>query len=843
MHGPKLASVGALCALRVESYAMMRRIASSLLCALRFAMTSDRHTTSFLLSASYAVFFLSGVAALVYQISWTRQIGLSFGHTAQAAAVVLTTYFAGNAVGYLLGARWTSSVPPLIGYAAAELTVALWAMAIPTLLAWSETYWIADALSDPSSARQATARGVFSFLLLLPATTALGVTLPMMAEFVAAQTGRGAGRPAYFDRVSTAYALNTAGALVGVLAATFFLLVSVGVRTSGYLAAAASLLCAAAALALHWTRRVEQVGVPNAATPAFSQALMPRSLCLALAMLSGFGTLALEVLYTRLFSLVFHNSTYTFGSVVAVFLASLALGAALSGFVTRRFRPEILVGSVISAGAFAILVSVIIFIGITDLDYFTFGQTFAQYLGGALALVTIVVAPPVTLLGMVLPLIWKAVDVDRRVGSVVGSLTAANTLAAAAGALAAGFVLLPWCGLWTSFVVIAASFSMSGSLLLLMHKRAAAGSLGAALFVALAGAAFFVSSAGERAQTHDGETLVRRWNSTYGWIDLVRQTETGSFRVRQNLHYRFGRTGPNPREFRQSHLPLLLHEKPQDVLFLGLGTGLTAGGAIPHDEVKRIEVVELIPEAVEAARALAEHNFGVVEHPKVEVRVDDARHFLLMSDRKYDVIVSDLFVPWESETGYLYTVEHYRTAQRRLSPGGLYCQWLPLYQLGAREFEMIANSFASVFPVTTVWWGDMDSSRPIVALVGTDRPIELDSERLQERLVALRGMTGTLDESLRTSDGFFDAYAGRWKLRENAPLNTDEHPRVEFLTPISNRDHDMISGSALVAYYDRVLSRLPWEGGSLNRPDDWIADNPEQRRARQRFVISGALSE
>ena len=268
----------------------------------------------------------------------------------------------------------------------------------------------------------------------------------------------------------------------------------------------------------------------------------------------------------------------------------------------------------------------------------------------------------------------------------------------------------------------------------------------------------------------------------------MRSEKTGSFKVRQNLHYRFGRTGDSTRECRQAHIPLLLHRRPRDVLFMGLGTGLTAGGAIPHSEVKNIVAVELIPEVVEAARLLADHNYGIVHLPRVDVRIDDARHYLFATDRRFDVIVSDLFVPWESESGYLYTVEHYRVARQRLKPGGLFCKWLPLYQVGAREFELIANSFANVCPVTTIWWGEseMDAAKPVVALVGSDAPIEIDAGRLEARLATLRRSARSSDENLRTVGRFWNNFQGDWTPGDSSCLNTYEHPRVEFLTPVSN---------------------------------------------------------
>ena len=781
----------------------------------------------------YSAFFLSGAAALVYQISWSRQIGLTFGHTIHAAALTLSAFFAGSAIGYLLGSKFSGRVSPLLGYGVAELVAAGWACAIPALLGWTES---AAFVGHAELGRQTTARGMYSFVLLLPATTALGFTLPMMADALSSGRHGGLSDPTSMRRVSLAYSLNTAGALAAAIGTTFFLLVSIGVSASSYLAAGLSAFSALTALVLYvvqWTPEIRPASRQQT-DPHFCTA--SSWVWIALAALSGFGTLALEVLYTRMFSLVFHNSTYTFGSVVAAFLAALAAGAALAAFLQSRYRVEDLLAAATGLGGGAIISSTLAFVWLTDLDYFRFGDTFAQYLAGASALTCVVVAPPIILLGMTLPLLWKAAGGERSAGAAVGRLTAANTVAAASGALAASFLLLPGLGLWLSFVLVAAAFSACGMAFCFFLKRPVWGLAGGGAFIGLAASALLATAQADVRLSKD-ERLVRRWNSAYGWIDLVREEATDSFRVRQNLHYRFGRTGSNPREFKLAHIPLLLHERPEETLFLGLGTGLTAGGAIPHEDVKSVVAVELIPEVVEAAAALAEHNNGVTSHAKADICVDDARHYLLTTNRRFDVIVADLFVPWESETGYLYTVEHYRIGRERLKPGGLYCQWLPMYQVGSREFEMIADSFASVFPTTTLWWGDMDASSPVVALVGTDSSIELDVDRLESRLDSLRRNAGSIDESLQTSERFFDAYLGDWSVRAGRILNTDERPRLEFYTPISNRNRKMLGGRALRGYYVRVLAHMPMDQAKLLRDGVNVGDGPDSRRMRQRFVL------
>ena len=289
----------------------------------------------------------------------------------------------------------------------------------------------------------------------------------------------------------------------------------------------------------------------------------------------------------------------------------------------------------------------------------------------------------------------------------------------------------------------------------------------------------------------------------------------------------------------QAHLPLLLHPDPSEVLFLGLGTGITAAGAIPHAEVRHGTVVELIPEVVDAARLLEKENFGVVDHPKFNIRIDDGRHFLLTTQDRFDVMISDLFVPWESETGYLYTVEHYQTAKGRLRSGGIFCQWLALYQLGVQEFEMIADSFASVFPHTTLWWGSLDPDRPILALVGSADAIRLDGSAVNARLQAMRRTSMYVDDEIQTAEDIAFRLVGRWPARNSARLNTDEHPWIEFSAPWAHRDRRLLQGRECQRYFDRSLSQILDQEAALasGSASGWI--DPERRLAWQEFILWG----
>lgn len=754
------------------------------------------------------VVVLSGAAALVYEVSWARQVGLAMGHTAQATAVVLAGYFTGLAVGQVIGSGFAGRINPLLGYGVAEIATGGLAALVPLFLTW------AGRAGDGWE-------GIVCFASLLPATVALGTTFPLVAEHFSL------GRP----RTTLLYALNTAGGIFGVIAAAAVLLAVVGVQGSGYAAAVVSVGCGLIACRLALGSRVHL----RPSSPALSSGGVSWDWRLVAAV-SGFGTLGLEVLYTRLFALVFHNSTYTFSAVLAVFLAGLALGAGLVSKILRWVSPRRVAAFACLIGGLLVPASVVLFARLTHFQYFAAGDTFASYLVGVFGVIACVVLPPVVILGTAFPAAFVAAGQS---GKAVGRLAAINTASAVFGALAAGFLLPGWLGLWGAFAVLSAISCAVGLVLLAPRSRwltvggAGIGSIG------LVGAFLLYLPGAGTSGSDSNEEVVRRWESSHGLIDVVRARSDGTLRVRQNLHYRHGSTANAVREYRQGRLPLLLHHRPADVAFLGIGTGLTAAPVIRDRDVQHAVLVELVPEVVDAARLLGAANLGVVDHPKVTVVVDDARHFVSRDTRGFDVIVSDLFVPWESRTGYLYTTDFYTAVRRRLNPGGHFCQWLALYQLGSGEFEMIANSFAAVFPNTTLWWGQFDARYAMVAIIGSDTPLNLNEDMLASRFAAVGAMSGGADPDLGWPGDLPTLFLGRWPSRAGRELNTDEHPRIEFRAPISHGSNSTLSGPRLRDYFDTVLARLPSDGVKFEGVFRASTLNSRQRRSGQRLSLFG----
>src|SRR5262245_21278371 len=483
------------------------------------------------------LFFVSGCAGLIYEISWARQLGLLFGHTVHAAAVVLGAYFFGMALGNHAAGRVAERLRrPLLGYAAAELAVALWAAVLPLLVQLLEGQQAAAWLSRAHPTARIVLRAGVSFALLLPATVALGATLPCVAQHLSHSV----------RQVALAYASNTAGAFTGVVLATFVLLLHVGVARSSWLGAGVSALCAAGGFGLALRAGEADPGRSGSdATPPDGAGETPDARALSrewlvIAAASGFGTLGLQVLYTRSLALTFHNSTYTFGSVVAVFLASLALGSLWVARAGRRMAPRLAAARACALGAALIPVSIAVLWWLTGFRYFSAGAHFASYIAGALVLAAAVVGPAVTALGVLFPLSWLGVSSPPAArGGVVGGLAALNTVAATLGSLLTSFLLLPALGLWASFGLFAIGYlALSAWLLAREGRWRLDGSWGLAALVVLLGAALLRPQHG----LAPGTRLRARFETPYGWIDVIEDTRSGAYLMRQDLHYVHGST-------------------------------------------------------------------------------------------------------------------------------------------------------------------------------------------------------------------------------------------------------------------------------------------------------------
>lgn len=744
-----------------------------------------------------------------------RQLTIALGATAYAASATLAIFFAGLAIGSLAaGLRAPHIRRPLRAYAWLELGIALTALLYFGLGGLSDAVesGLRTASVDHGAAILAAKLAVTA-LLFLPSTICMGATLPMLAEHVVrdpSQLGR---------RGALLYAVNTVGGAVGAFAAGFYLPAAFGVRASYGLAIGLSLAVAAGAA---WLSRAESSRRRNRPAPperksARAQREGDSASSTLLAFFSGAAALALEVLWTRMFAQVLHNSVYSFAAILVTFLVALALGAALARRLCRLQAPpsQVLVILLTTAGISVALTPWWFHFLTEGLSYVAPGAAWSGYVAAVFGRAAAALLVPGILIGTIFPYLLRIAESGHESpGSILGRLTAVNTLGAIGGAMAAGFLLLPLVGLWPAIhgiglVYLAAAVWCTPSRVAPLQRIVP---LVALLAFAVALPPGRLPSV--RIDSTGGEVLLDSWESAYGITAVVRTKD--SLRIKHDNYYSLGGTAAMAYEQTQGDVPLLLHPNPKSVFFLGLGTGITAGVAVRHD-VDRIVVAELIPDVIEAARRhFGPYTQGLFDDPRVEIVAADGRQLLRTRAERFDVIIADLFIPWQAGAGSLYTREHFASVRDRLAPGGQFAQWLPLYQLSQEETMIIARTLLDVFPQVTVWRGDFLPRRPIVAFIASAEPTPLDPEALV-RNFRHRRQDPDLPRptALALTAMFYGGNLGAQRERfAPFPLNTDDRPIIEFSAPVTHRAQAAATarwfrGVDLARWYEQLAAEVP----------------------------------
>ncbi len=803
--------------------------------------------------AASALLLASGFAGLVYEVVWMRELGLVLGNTARAAAATLAAFFLAFGAGsQVLGRRAVGWRRPLRAYGLLELATA--AAAAVFLLSRGAVGAVDAAVFrtfGPAHPLGEVARLLAGSVPILPAAFCMGGTLPAIAGAFA-RDARALGRSG-----PILYLVNTVGAVLGALAAGFALPSRIGYAATYGVALAISAAAGGAACLLD---AVRPAAVPAAAVPPAPDPGPGRAL-LALAFLSGALTLALEVLATRAFAQVLQNSAHTYAVVLAAFLASLAAGAGLAALLARSGRaPRAVLAAVLTTSGIAAAACPFVFHWRTgglaglggDLDW-------TGYLLAVAGSACLVVFPAGVLGGSVLPYLFR-LSAGAPPESV-GRLGAANSAGAIAGSVAGGFFLLDAAGLWASFRWVATIYLLAGALVA-FRAGGRRGALAALVPVALAAILSTWFDPGRLPVVHlePDEELLWVHESGAGVVALVRDGE--NVRVKLDGRYTLGDLASRPHEEREANLPLLLHPRPRRVIFLGLGTGITPAAALSHP-VERVVVCELVPDVIEASRrGFAPWIRGLHEDRRATILAEDARRYLAATGEAFDVVIGDLFVPWGAGTGSLYSVEHFRLVRERLATGGLFFQWLPLYQMSREEFEAIARAFLEAFGQVELWRGDFLGQYPILALAGHRGPGPLDSGSVARRLDEARaagmrhaplGDAGAGSAIDPDRAPLLAHYGGNLSasgvLAAEGPVDSDDLPLVEFLAARSHRRWvagrgDRFVGSELIGFYGELLDRVPPERdpylASVAESDRrWVRIGLEFHRSRARAEPRG----
>jgi len=715
----------------------------------------------------------SGAAALVYEVTWTRMLTLQLGHTVAAASTVLAAFMGGLALGaWIAGQRRFTT---LRTYALLEITVAVAALALPIALSASAPA-LAWAYADGGApARFTLVRVAISLALLVVPAAAMGATFPIAADWYA-RSAPDAG---------ALYAVNTAGAAAGAIAAGFFLIPAVGLRATTGVGVLLNLIAAAGAWWLASHSRSEETAEsaktaetdlskqkkPKPGSEAslrtprsqrFLPIVSPGSPVLACAAvgLSGFVALIYEVAWTRLLALVIGPTTYAFATMAAAFISGLAIGSAVGTAVARRVHEPavwlsaMLVTSAIAASGAAWMTATrmpLIVAGQVADPGAAFSQVVVtQAFGTALLLLPMTLA-----LGATFPLaLAVAGGAPSGIARDASRVYTANTIGAIAGALAGGFALVPALGLRLTFQTAGVVGALGGAACLAAafraratttktpgddqrsaarNKRPAAnGPRGAAgepqtPAIVLPAAVGLISLAiilllprwdqellasgaykyAPYLGTENVETVLRAGTLEYykegaaATVSVRLLTGTTSLAIDGKVDA--SNAGDMLTQRMLGLLPVLIHGKARDVCIIGLGSGVTLASALSSGSIEHADLVEISPEVVEASHFFDRENAGALANPAVRLIVGDGRSHLLLTPRRYDVIVSEPSNPWMAGVASLFTKEFFEAARERLKPEGLLCQWAHTYDIGAEDLRSIVATFASVFPQGTLW--------------------------------------------------------------------------------------------------------------------------------------------
>lgn len=753
------------------------------------------------------LFFLSGASGLVYETAWSRLFQDLFGHTVHTNAAVLAAFMAGLGLGAAVAGRFAARLGrPILVYGYLELLIAavVWTSPAQVRLVDALLPSVMDGLWLTPVAGPAV-RWSLAFLLVLVPTSLMGATLPLLCQGLTART-------ADIGRIfGGLYGINTLGAVVGVVAAGYWLIRHLGVVGTIRAGCGLGFLAAVGAITL------SRMGSEGAGKGAFSvgwrddegdranRRTVPLPL-LAVVFFSGLTALAYEVVWIRTFVFILDSNILSFSMVLGTLLLALGVGSIVFPRALRQRERHLPALAWIQLGLGLLSgLTVLLFVHFDELVRLlaALGRVenpLASALGRS-AITAAVVFPPGLLMGMVLPAATGILRSHRRCGRGIGQLYGANTGGNIAGSLLAGYLFIPWLGTSRTLVLMAAVNILLGTAILLnlaRRRRTVAVTAAAACFAAVAWLWAIATPQVAR------EIAARR--NPHAELILMREALRGTVTVYDvppipilaantsrpavtpvALGYRLiavngidvAGTSPDLRTTQkmQAHIPLLLHGPARRVLQIGYGSGETTLEALRHGP-EEYHLVEINPDVVREANrwfpGFASHGFRAF--------FTDAKNYVRTTSTRYDVILNDSTYPGISGSSLLYSQDHFRACRDRLTDSGVLSTWLPI-DLPAERFRMVLATFSRVFPSCSFWlptncW---NKHGVLVGSVGAHDPL-LEAVRhgnWPEAVTASLGEIGYGDPQLFASIRVLDATDIR-ALSDGVPTNSDDRPYLEY---------------------------------------------------------------
>jgi spermidine synthase len=836
----------------------------------------------------YALFFLSGCTGLVYEVVWTRDLIFVLGGTTYAITTVVVAFMSGLALGSFCAGRLAGRLKqPGRAYGKLEITIGLYALLVPVLLASAEPLYRGLYLRVGDTPGILTAvRFLLSSLVLVLPTTCMGATLPILVRYVTLR-GHAFGRT-----VGLLYGINTLGAVLGTSAAGFLLLPSLGLTWSPRLAAAANLLIGVVSLvfmgdAPALVPTAQKAGPRSTKAsrqePALAVPSGTRRVVILAFAASGFAAMVYQICWTRALILSVGSSTYAFTCILAAFILGLALGSLAIARWVDRWRQPVAVFGLLELGiglSAAVVVPIHGYVPVIVRGLVTqYCHTYNLLLAHQFILIMAITCVPTLLMGAVFPLVTRILaSAHQESAEAVGNAYAVNTVGTILGAFLAGFVLIRSEVLGVQHSIAAAALLNAGAGMWLLLKSApSAAAIRKRLLVAVPLTAA-IPLAAVAAGQWDRHLLIsapylrdRKFSRGTEEILYFREgvdvtavvakvTEGSRAALRLDINGKPDAsttfTDMTPMVL-MGHLPALLCENGKRACVIGLGAGMTLGALASHPSFQSIDCIEISDEVIQAAEYFNDYTDNVMKKaPRVNIIRADGRNHLLLTDRTYDLIVSQPSNPWVTGEANLFTRDFLRLCKDRLADDGLLCVWLQGYSISAEQFKIVVRTLFDVFEFVSLWEpkaGDyimIAGRRPFAVpldhvLARFNQPaVRADLYRLaMNSLGRVMGLMLTSGEPLR-----------KWVA--NARVNTDDNALVEFMSPrnLYLPDRELVDLETSLLALQRapldqvVVAREDLEAHRAFRQQVEATANArrwlnEGRQCGERMDVEGALSD
>ena len=723
---------------------------------------------------------LSGAAALGHQLLWTRRLTDLLGASSESSVRVFSCFFFGLGLGSALAAIYVQRIKrPFLVLAKLELGIIV--LTLPILFLPELTDWIWPRVGPDVlvSRLGGLIKFAASAMMIVPPATLMGFGFPVIVRGVLAG-GLDLGKQGI-----NLYAFNTVGGVLGLLLLAGFVIPSAGASWSmiSMMAINAGLGFAFWRLHQREQQRIEKHLTDNKRA-VDEQRLDPGILLIA--GFSGAGVMAAEVAAFKMYTLVATMSFHTPTALLVAVILLLAVSAWLIGPLARfcgRLSHAIVVFAALAGICLSMAPVVYMAIVTRNHPYVSNPSVLAFMLKFAgIAIVTI--GPAIFFAGMLFPasLKWLGEDGKDAKGRQLGWLLAVNGLGGLLGAEITYRFLLPQLGVYQTLGAVGLVYALFAVGFLCWRSASRSslsiGTTGIAVLV-VAGLMTGKLPTIPHVNANMGFKLIDEKNGREGHLAVIDHEGMGRAIMMSN-QYVLGSSRAKFMQERQAHLPLLLHPSPRRAGFIGHATGMTPGGAVMHDSVEEIVSVEIAESVINAA---TEHfkdlNHDVAHVSHARVLNEDGRTYFASCRDSFDVIEADLFLPWGAGVGRLYSREHFASVRDALRPGGIFCQWLPMYQLTADQFTVIANTFKEAFPKTHLFRLTFKTRHPGLALVGF-KDTDLDWKIVADRCADVRASNRIHDPSMRHREGVAMLYFGRYETKAETPLNTLDNLWIEL---------------------------------------------------------------